>query len=217
MSAPINDNPQKNLGINEGAENSFRARMQALPFPQGDKSAQLLSLHNQLVDMIDIVIGEQNRKLDAMGRALSDKASRTQLEGLGNTLIEKIEHILQEVRQGTRHHHDHPSQPRTVLEMIEAGTAQLDVSTEYSENALVMCVLRDGGLHLYDVLRDANGLPKYEPFNTETDHSQLATAVLEAHRQGQYKPGQLVYITVNLITTEPLNDDSFRVPASTQS
>lgn len=219
MSTPINDNSHKNLAPE--ATNTFRARMQAQPFPQGQKHDQLLALHNQLVDMIDIVLGEQNRKLLAVSQALADKAGRDQVEALGESLTKKVEGLLQEIRNRVsevdHHHDDHPTTPPTVLEMVAAGTAQLDASLEYSENALVMCVLRDGGLSLYDVLRDENGLPRYEPFNQDTDERQLAQAVLHTHQTGQFKPGQLVYITVNLITSEPLDETSFRVPASTQS
>lgn len=213
MNTPVN--------VKQTDEPSFRSRMQDLPFPHGaPKQDQLMALHNQLVDMIDIVIGEQNRKIDLLATHLAMKAGREQLTELGKDLSSKIESLLGDIRHRMGvvddHHHDHPVTIPTVLELVAAGSAQIDSTTEYSDNALVMCVLRDGGLHLFDVLRDEHGLPRYEPFNQDADERELAAAVLETYRTGNYKPGQLVYITVNLITTEPLDETSYQISVASE-
>ena len=217
MNSPLNDNSQKDLAPPLG-EQSFRDHLQKHTFPQGqNKADQLWIMHNQLIDTLEVVMTEQNRKISRLAELLGEKANRKQVEDL----VHKVDDVLRELRTRMSnlpgHDHHHPTTPPTVLEMVAAGTATLKSSLEYNDNVLVMCVLRDDGLHLFDVLRDEFGLPRYEVFSKSSDERQLAAAVLAEHRAGGYKPNQLVYITVNLITTEPLDETSVQVPATKQS
>ena len=200
-------------------ENGVLDRMNRLTFPQGPKVDQLFAMLNQLILVVDDMFAEQNAKITRLAEICADKASRKMVEELGT----KFDDLIVELRQRlehTHHHHDdhsHTPEPKTIQQLVEEGRATIDSSLECTDHALVMCVLRDGGLFLYDITRDENGLPQYKPFDTESDASQLGTAVLEEHRSKQYKPGQLVYITVNLITDKPLDETSVQVPVKTQS
>lgn len=200
-------------------ENGVLDRMNRLTFPQGPKVDQLFAMLNQLILVVDDMFTEQNAKITRLAEICADKASRKMVEELGT----KFDDLIVELRQRlehTHHHHDdhsHTPEPKTIQQLVEEGRATIDSSLECTDHALVMCVLRDGGLFLYDITRDENGLPQYKPFDTESDASQLGTAVLEEHRSKQYKPGQLVYITVSLITDKPLDETSVQVPVKTQS
>ena len=200
-------------------ENGVLDRMNRLTFPQGPKVDQLFAMLNQLILVVDDMFAEQNAKITRLAEICADKASRKMVEELGTKFDDLIVELRQRLAQ-THHHHDdhsHTPEPKTIQQLIEEGRATIDSSLECTDHALVMCVLRDGGLFLYDITRDENGLPQYKPFDTESDASQLGTAVLEEHRSKQYKPGQLVYITVNLITDKPLDETSVQVPVKTQS
>lgn len=200
-------------------ENGVLDRMNRLTFPQGPKVDQLFAMLNQLILVVDDMFAEQNAKITRLAEIYADKASRNMVEELGT----KFDDLIVELRQRlehTHHHHDdhsHTPEPKTFQQLVEEGRATIDSSLECTDHALVMCVLRDGGLFLYDITRDENGLPQYKPFDAESDATQLGTAVLEEHRSKQYKPGQLVYITVNLITDKPLDETSVQVPVKTQS
>ena len=200
-------------------ENGVLDRMNRLAFPQGPKVDQLFDMLNQLILVVDDMFAEQNAKITRLAEICADKASRNMVEELGT----KFDDLIVELRQRlehTHHHHDdhsHTPEPKTIQQLVEEGRATIDSSLECTDHALVMCVLRDGGLFLYDITRDENGLPQYKPFDAESDASQLGTAVLEEHRSKQYKPGQLVYITVSLITDKPLDETSVQVPVKTQS
>ncbi len=200
-------------------ENGVLDRMNRLTFPQGPKVDQLFAMLNQLILVVDDMFAEQNAKITRLAEICADKASRKMVEELGT----KFDDLIVELRQRlahTHHHHDdhsHTPEPKTIQQLVEEGRATIDSSLECTDHALVMCVLRDGGLFLYDITRDENGLPQYKPFDAESDASQLGTAVLEEHRSKQYKPGQLVYITVSLITDKPLDETSVQVPVKTQS
>ena len=201
-------------------ENGVAVRMRQTAFPQqGPKVDQVFIQLNQLISVLDEVVSEQNVKIARLAEICADKASRNMVEELGT----KFDDLIVELRQRlahTHHHHDdhsHTPEPKTIRQLVEEGRATIDSSLECTDHALVMCVLRDGGLFLYDITRDENGLPQYKPFDAESDATQLGTAVLEEHRSKQYKPGQLVYITVNLITDKPLDETSVQVPVKTQS
>lgn len=200
-------------------ENGVLDRMNRLTFPQGPKVDQLFAMLNQLILVVDDMFAEQNAKITRLAEICADKASRQMVEELGTKFDDLIVELRQRLAQ-TQHSHDHHTptpEPKTFQQLVEEGRATIDSSLECTDNALVMCVLRDGGLFLYDIARDENGLPQYKPFDAESDASQLGTAVLEEHRSKQYKPGQLVYITVSLITDKPLDETSIQVPVKTQS
>lgn len=200
-------------------ENGVLDRMNRLTFPQGPKVDQLFAMLNQLILVVDDMFAEQNAKITRLAEICADKASRKMVEELGTKFDDLIVELRQRLAQ-TQHSHDdhsHTPEPKTFQQLVEEGRATIDSSLECTDHALVMCVLRDGGLFLYDITRDENGLPQYKPFDAESDATQLGTAVLEEHRSKQYKPGQLVYITVSLITDKPLDETSVQVPVKTQS
>ena len=200
--------------------NGVAARMRQSTFPQqGPKVDQVFIRLNQLISVLDEVVTEQNVKIIRLAEICADKASRKMVEEIGTKFDDLIVELRQRLTQ-TQHSHDHHAhtpEPKTIQQLVEEGRATIDSSLECTDHALVMCVLRDGGLFLYDITRDENGLPQYKPFDAESDATQLGTAVLEEHRSKQYKPGQLVYITVSLITDKPLDETSVQVPVKTQS